>query len=223
MSKPQSLLSKATDLVSDTAIKTGALALSRRAKVEALRTGINWLIKRNHNKPLRLSHDSGYGDVGLMSDGERIELTWWLVDRPQGAAHQSAIHDSVYTRPATSDGTTGGQLPIERTVTSATALEKREPELQPEPDFKTDAKTESTSTDGSLDASMIRSVRDSVNNAVSGVFGEAVGEGVGEEVSNAVGVFVVETVDMVIGNMVARFFDGKARGDRGTQQSSDLQ
>jgi len=69
--------------MSRSVMRTGAIILRRRARLEALSAAIGWFVKRNDYKPLELTHASDYGDVHLMSDGTRIQLTWWLKDRTQ--------------------------------------------------------------------------------------------------------------------------------------------
>jgi len=64
-----------------TVMRTGALMLRPRARLEALSAAIEWFVKRNDHKPLEITHESDHGDLHLMSDGKRIQLTWWIRDR----------------------------------------------------------------------------------------------------------------------------------------------
>jgi hypothetical protein len=61
-------------------MRTGSLLLTRRAKLDALSSAIRWIMRQQNNQPLQISHDSAYGDMTLMSDGELIQLTWRLID-----------------------------------------------------------------------------------------------------------------------------------------------
>jgi hypothetical protein len=61
-------------------MRTGSLLLTRRAKLDALSSAIRWIMRQQNNQPLQISHDSAYGDLTLMSDGELIQLTWRLID-----------------------------------------------------------------------------------------------------------------------------------------------
>jgi hypothetical protein len=72
-------------------MRTGSLLLTRRAKLDALSSAIRWIMRQQNNQPLQISHDSAYGDLTLMSDGELIQLTWRLIDNtpPRSTATKS--------------------------------------------------------------------------------------------------------------------------------------
>jgi hypothetical protein len=85
LKKLKFLLSRCVGLASRTVMhtimRTGSLMLRPRARLEALSAAIEWFVKRNDHKPLEITHESDHGDVHLMSDGKRIQLTWWIRDR----------------------------------------------------------------------------------------------------------------------------------------------
>lgn len=83
MKKLKFLLSRFVGLASRTVMRTGSIMLRRRGRLEALSAAIEWFVKRNNHQPLEITHESDYGDVHLMSDGNRIQLTWWIGDRDQ--------------------------------------------------------------------------------------------------------------------------------------------
>jgi hypothetical protein len=62
-------------------MRTGAIVFTRRAKLEAFSAALGWFVKRNGYRPIRLTHTSSYGDFDLMSDGKKIQLSWWLNGR----------------------------------------------------------------------------------------------------------------------------------------------
>ncbi|MCD8503483.1 MAG: hypothetical protein LRY56_09375 [Burkholderiaceae bacterium] len=95
MSKLKTLLNKSVGLMSRSVMRTGSIILRRRARLEALSAAIEWFVKRNNHQPLQLTHESDYGDLHLMSDGDRIQLTWWIGDKKQP-------HDSDHTQNASS-------------------------------------------------------------------------------------------------------------------------
>jgi hypothetical protein len=70
-------------------MRTGAIVFTRRAKLEAFSAALGWFVKRNGYKPIRLTHTSSYGDFDLMSDGKKIQLSWWLggMPRPDDEGH----------------------------------------------------------------------------------------------------------------------------------------
>ena len=74
------LLALGVDWFARGIMRTGSLLLTRRAKLDALSSAIRWIMRQQNNQPLQISHDTPYGDLTLMSDGELIQLTWRLID-----------------------------------------------------------------------------------------------------------------------------------------------
>jgi hypothetical protein len=70
------LVTRGVDWLARGVMRTGSMFLTRRAKLNALSSAIHWAMERQNNQPLYISHDSGFGDLTLMSDGDLIQLTW---------------------------------------------------------------------------------------------------------------------------------------------------
>ena len=89
MSQLKTLTTKTVGFVARSAMRTGAIVFTRRAKLEAFSAALGWFVKRNGYRPLRISHSSSYGDFDLMSDGKKIQLSWWLggMPRPDDEGH----------------------------------------------------------------------------------------------------------------------------------------
>jgi len=83
------LLSQGLDWLGRSVMRTGYILLTRRAKLGALSFVIRWFMKQQGNQPLHISHESGYGDLSLMSDGDLIQLTWRLISEQQAQATDS--------------------------------------------------------------------------------------------------------------------------------------
>jgi hypothetical protein len=75
------LVTASVDGLARSVMRTGSLFLTRQARLDALSSAIRWIIKQKNNQPLHISHESAYGDLSLMSDGELIQLTWQLNDQ----------------------------------------------------------------------------------------------------------------------------------------------
>lgn len=82
MNKRKTLFSRSVGLLSRSVMRTGAIVLTRRARLEAISAAISWFLKFIRYESLELNHESDFGDFHLMSDGKRIQLTWWLTDKP---------------------------------------------------------------------------------------------------------------------------------------------
>jgi len=60
-------------------------------------------MKQQNHEPLHISHESAYGDLSLMSDGDLIQLTGQLIDqkpsdakaKPSAGCHRYVIGDAV--------------------------------------------------------------------------------------------------------------------------------
>ena len=76
-------------------MRTGAIVLTRRARLEAISAAISWFLKFIRYKSLELSHESDFGDFHLMSDGKRIQLTWWLTVMPRADAVNKSPRDKA--------------------------------------------------------------------------------------------------------------------------------
>ena len=76
------MLSRCFGLTVRCVMRTFSVVLRPRGRLDALSAAIQWFVKRNHHRPLQLEHSSAYGDFHLMSDGYRIQLTWWI-DEPE--------------------------------------------------------------------------------------------------------------------------------------------
>jgi len=89
LSQLKTLTTKTVGFVARSAMRTGAIVFTRRAKLEAFSAALGWFVKRNGYKPIRLTHTSSYGDFDLMSDGKKIQLSWWLggMPRPDDEGH----------------------------------------------------------------------------------------------------------------------------------------
>jgi len=74
-------------------MRTGAIVFTRRAKLEAFSAALGWFVKRNGYKPIRLTHASSYGDFDLMSDGKKIQLSWWLGGMPRPNDEDHTLDD----------------------------------------------------------------------------------------------------------------------------------
>lgn len=80
-------------------MRSCAIVFTRRAKLEAFSAGLNWFVRRNGNQPLRLTHASSYGDFDLMSDGKKIQLSWWPTDSSSDSTSpKDHAHDEGNTR-----------------------------------------------------------------------------------------------------------------------------
>jgi len=69
------------NLLARTSLRSLSIFLTRRAKLDAMSAAIHWFIRQQGNRPLHISHCSELGYFTLMSDGSRIEVTWWLDDK----------------------------------------------------------------------------------------------------------------------------------------------
>ena len=127
-------------------MRTGAIVLTRRARLEAISAAISWFLKFIRYKSLELSHESEFGDFHLMSDGKRIQLTWWLTDMPRADAVNKAPTDKASSDIAVDRDDTGDANNSMQTSTNAStnastnvsnccdaATRLRRPRPRPEP------------------------------------------------------------------------------------------
>jgi len=93
----RSMITKGLDWTTRSVMRTGSMLLTRRAKLDALSSAIRWVMRQQNNQPLHVSHDSGYGHLSLMSNGDLIQLTWRLTDHqqvePSSGIDQSCEHE----------------------------------------------------------------------------------------------------------------------------------
>jgi hypothetical protein len=83
LNKLKTMLSRCFGLTVRCVMRTFSVILRPRGRLDALSAAIQWFVKRNNHKPLELEHSSTYGDFHLMSDGYRIQLTWWIDESEQ--------------------------------------------------------------------------------------------------------------------------------------------
>jgi len=74
-----SIVTASVDWLACGVMRTGSIFLTRRIRLDALSSAIRWVMKQQNNQPLHISHESAYGDLSLMSDGDLIQLTWQLI------------------------------------------------------------------------------------------------------------------------------------------------
>jgi len=93
------LVTRGVDWLARGVMRTGSMFLTRRAKLDAISSAIHWIMKRQNNQPLHISHDSGFGDLTSMSDGDLIQLTWRINEsKNKEATDPSHMHGHIQDR-----------------------------------------------------------------------------------------------------------------------------
>jgi hypothetical protein len=85
------LVMRGVDCLARSVMRTGSVVLTQRAKLEALSSAIRWIIKKQNNRPLHISHQLRRGVLSLMSTGDLIQLTW--------QPHQQGVSGANHSTP----------------------------------------------------------------------------------------------------------------------------
>lgn len=228
MRKLKSVAYRTVGVMSRSVMRTGAFILGSSAKLEALSAALEWFIKRNNYKPLQLSHESNYGDVHIMSDGKRIQLTWWLGDGPQPDDLQQTDNDacsfcngcaatenkqqgrktahSGTTKPGTNGSDSGHETTAICKPNSSIAVN-----VGGDVAAQISAPLPNNSTNNSPD------------NSAGNSPGNSLGEMVGNTVGDAVGDFVGDVVEAVIDEVVEHMSKDKDHGKQTTTHPTKSQ
>jgi hypothetical protein len=95
------LVMQGVDCLARSVMRTGSVVLTQRAKLEALSSVIRWIIKKQNNRPLHISHQLRRGVLSLMSTGDLIQLTWQPHQQGVSGANHST-RDSPSDSPSNS-------------------------------------------------------------------------------------------------------------------------